>query len=111
MNLRIGKWTLAALALGACSDDGPYALDREGGAVVVTEIYRECLSDADCVLVRVSCDGCCQRDAIASELGAEFEAAREEACRGYSGAECDCDIQPATARCMESRCIEQLHRR
>lgn len=79
-------------------------LERRGTVVVVTDSYRSCETDADCSLVSTSCDGCCQQDAISHGLQRTYQARFREACAGYSGAICDCDVLPAEARCIEAKC-------
>lgn len=84
--------------------EGDYRLARLGTNVLVTAPYRDCQQDADCSLVSISCDGCCQRDAITSTLESTYDTNFAAACADYRGAICDCNIQPAEARCIDAVC-------
>ena len=100
----LGLMLLAALCASAC-DDGPLPLANEDMQVVVTERYRACTEDSDCTLADISCNGCCERDAVTTDLVDAFERDRAETCAGYRGPVCDCVVLPLEARCREDRCV------
>ena len=83
---------------------GDYRLIRKNENVVVTAPYRNCQQDADCILVSISCNGCCERDAIASTLESTYDENFSAACADYRGGICDCGLVPADARCIDSVC-------
>jgi hypothetical protein len=95
---------LAAVGCVACDDD-PLELTNDDREVVVPDRYRSCSVDEDCTLVSVSCDGCCQRDAVTKELEEKFDRDRRESCAGFSGDECDCSFQEMRALCEKERCV------
>jgi hypothetical protein len=113
---RLAQIALAFLSLwgAGCSDnqDGDkgtedrsvYKLERNGANVEVTPAYQECETDKDCTLVNITCNGCCEREAIQSSLEGEFEDAKKLACEGYQGPQCDCQELPETAACTAGRC-------
>lgn len=72
----------------------------------VASEYRECTADADCTLVSVACDSCCDREAVATSKQAAYEQERERACASFRGGECDCSRRPLAARCLEGSCAE-----
>jgi iron only hydrogenase large subunit-like protein len=90
------------LCAAACGD--PLPLTNDDSQVVVTEKYRACSNDSDCVLASTSCNGCCERDAITSDLADEFDRERTKSCSGYEGPVCDCVFLPLAARCIDDRC-------
>jgi hypothetical protein len=85
-------------------DSAPLEVTNDDREVVVPDRYRDCSLDKDCVLTSISCDGCCQRDAVAKDQKDEFERDREESC-DYSGAVCDCSFSEMRAICDEERCV------
>ena len=107
---RIHSPLAALMLLAACGSDHPvidpggprdYSLQREGANVAVTPVYRYCSADTDCALVNVTCNGCCDRDAIAASLTDEYRSAHEDACEGYSGGVCDCAPESLRAVCVD----------
>ena len=93
----------------ASHDDNPYALDLDDdGNVAITEPYRACTVDADCERVNITCDSCCDVDAITATLVDRFRAERERACAAYDGPVCDCNARPPAARCIQQRCAAVL---
>jgi hypothetical protein len=83
----------------------PFTLERQDTNVSVSEAYRPCVADIDCTLVNVTCNGCCERDAISSALVTTYKENRDAACFDYRGGVCDCDFLPMTARCEAQRCV------
>lgn len=103
-----GAASVACLTLAACGDhdnESPYSLERKGTKVVVTPIYQDCETNADCILMEITCDFCCTRDAIATRLADAFENERAIACADYEGPVCACIPQPASAQCIEGSCV------
>ncbi|MET0283703.1 MAG: hypothetical protein ABW352_04515, partial [Polyangiales bacterium] len=96
---------LVALVACANEDTGPYGLRRDSDAIVDPgEAYRACTRDADCLLVNVTCNGCCARAAIAATLNERFDEEKEAACDGYRGAICDCDFAKIAPACVANVC-------
>jgi hypothetical protein len=113
-----GKTLGLVLAMGfitACSGgddtastpDGLATTER-GDTVVITDEWRDCEQDSDCVLVDTSCDGCCQRDAIATSLEATYGPAQVDACADYEGGECDCCFLALEAVCSDAGACEAV---
>jgi hypothetical protein len=84
--------------------DPALTLMRVGSEVEVTERYRSCELDDDCVLVGTSCNGCCEQDAIRSPDRDAYTVNHELACSDYSGPECDCDFADIVPRCVDGLC-------
>ena len=80
-------------------------LQRRGAEVLIGSSYRPCSADEDCVLVDVGCDGCCQRDAIAEDLRADYMTEHGAICADYRGAICDCGYTPLEPHCVDARCV------
>ena len=99
-----GWLALAAVSCLLACDTEPLELTTDGTEVVVPDRYRGCAVDDDCTLVSISCDGCCERDAVAKSLAKEFESTRKDVCSGYEGPECDCEFAKLDARCKNQRC-------
>lgn len=93
---------LACVWASAC--EGRYDLERTGADVKVTSAYTKCETDQDCTLVNVTCNGCCAQEAIQSSLEERFNEAKDSACDGYRGSECDCDPPAEVAVCKAGRC-------
>jgi hypothetical protein len=81
-----------------------FKLTRVGDSVEVTNAYTSCATHGDCALVGVSCNGCCDVGAIRADLEPTFEPARQRACAGYQGPQCDCDFPDVVARCEQGAC-------
>jgi hypothetical protein len=105
LRLRRLSLMLAAFSCALACDDEPLELTKGDTEVVVPERYRECSADDDCTLANISCDGCCDRDAVAKSLAKAFERDRKGSCSGYDGPECDCAFAELEARCKEERCV------
>lgn len=88
----------------ACDAD-PLELTHHDSEVVVPARYRACSTDDDCVIVSISCDGCCQRAAVTKTMQDEFERDRKDSCAGYDGLECSCISPELDARCEKERCV------
>jgi hypothetical protein len=99
---------LALLLLTACTDHDPdaYTLARSGAKVAPGPLYRSCETSADCVLVNVTCDGCCDVAAIAEPLRERFMSEKDDACAGYHGGICDCAMPALGAVCVANVCTE-----
>jgi hypothetical protein len=92
---------------GPDSSSGEYALTRKGVRIAVTEPFRACTEDSDCVLVDVDCNGCCTRDAIAQSLQSVYDESKRHACSSYMGAICDCSFEDLEPRCIDARCLAE----
>jgi hypothetical protein len=84
--------------------DAGLTLSRVGSEVQVTERYRPCGLDDDCILVGTSCNGCCEQDAIRAQDRDAYAVNHELACRDYSGPECDCSFADIVPRCVAGLC-------
>lgn len=98
------RWLILAAFSCMLACGGPLELTNDDTEVAVPERYRECSVDDDCTLVSISCNGCCQRDAVTKSLEKAFERARRDSCSGYPGPECDCEFRKLDARCKNERC-------
>jgi hypothetical protein len=96
--------TGASDATVANSRDAGLTLTRVGSEVQVTERYRPCGLDDDCILVGTSCNGCCAQDAIRAHDRDAYVFNHELACRDYSGPECDCAFADIVPRCVDGLC-------
>jgi hypothetical protein len=68
------------------------------------ERYKACQDPSECVIVDVSCIGCCQRDAVARKDSAAYAGHRERTCVGKQGAVCDCCYFPVEVACEKNLC-------
>lgn len=104
---------LVVVFAGACpsstdTDGTPSGLTTtsSGSTVVIGDDWRACEEIADCVLVDTSCDGCCQRDAIARSVESAYDSERLDACEDYVGGECDCCFVVLEAVCSPAGLCE-----
>ena len=65
---------------------------------------RNCKTVNDCITVSSSCNGCCQRTAVNRKDSLSYELRRARGCSGFSGSVCDCEYQPVTTVCENSKC-------
>jgi hypothetical protein len=84
--------------------DAGLTLTRVGSEVPVTDRYRPCGLDEDCVLVGTSCNGCCEQDAIRAHDREAYRLNHALACSDYQGPECDCEFADLVPRCQNGRC-------
>jgi len=84
--------------------DAGLALVRVGAVVQVTERYRPCGLDDDCILVGTSCNGCCEQDAIRAHDRDAYAINHELACSGFSGPECNCSFADIVPHCVDGLC-------
>jgi hypothetical protein len=84
--------------------DPALTLMRVGTEVKITERYRSCELDDDCILVGTSCNACCERDAISALDLDAYTTNRELACSDYRGPECDCMAADVVPRCVDGLC-------
>lgn len=66
--------------------------------------YRACQEASECAIVDISCNGCCQRDAVARKDSAAYAGHRERTCVGREGAICDCCYFPVETVCEKNLC-------
>lgn len=66
--------------------------------------YKACQEASECAIVDVSCNGCCQRDAVARKDSLDYVDHRERTCVGEQGAVCDCCYFPVEAVCEKNLC-------
>lgn len=86
------------------SDDAGLKLLRDGDTLVVTDRYRPCGVDDDCILVGTSCSGCCDQDAIRAHDRDAYRTNSELACSGYQGPICDCQPLDLVPICRDGLC-------
>jgi hypothetical protein len=84
--------------------DAGLGLTRVGTEVQVTDRYRSCAVDDDCLLVDTSCNGCCGRDAIRAQDQEAYQTNFAQACSGYQGPICDCQPPDLVPLCQEGLC-------
>lgn len=108
---------MLVVSMTACSGgDSPEAValpdgittTAGGDTVLIGNEWRACAQDSDCVLVDVSCDGCCQQDAVATSVESDFGPARTDACADYEGGECDCCFVIREAACSDAGLCEAV---
>jgi hypothetical protein len=97
------------LLMSACAAEDDRTVTRFLSAEVsLSDGFKKCHSNQDCVLVATGCDHCCQTQAIHGNLLKEFEAKFLAACEGYSRGVCDCVAGPSQAICDNHRCETKL---
>jgi hypothetical protein len=69
---------------------------------------QHCRDDGDCILVDISCNGCCDQDAVNRKDSAEYFDHKSRTCAGYSGPVCDCCFFKRKAVCTGGRCESLL---
>lgn len=69
-----------------------------------TAAQRVCKVDADCILANISCNGCCQEEAINKKDSAGYAARKLKLCVGKLTSVCDCSPLPSIAKCLNTRC-------
>ena len=69
---------------------------------------KECEEDADCILVDISCNGCCDRDAVNREDSTSYLEHKRMTCVGEPGAICSCCHFPAKAACEAGICVYKV---
>lgn len=67
-----------------------------------------CQEDGDCVLVDISCNGCCERDAVNKKDTTMYSDFKARTCVGTFGAVCDCCYFPSKAICDRGACRKQV---
>jgi hypothetical protein len=85
-------------------EDAGFTLERVGANVRVSDRYRTCGVDDDCVLVSTSCNACCDQDAIGTGDRDAYRTNFERACSGYQGAICDCEPLDLVPICQDGSC-------
>jgi hypothetical protein len=97
------------LSMSPCAaEDGRTVTRFLKAEVSISDGFKKCHSNQDCVLVHTGCDHCCQTQAINRSLVKEFEEKFLTACEGYSGRVCDCMALPSQAVCDNDRCEKKL---
>lgn len=98
----------ADASTGASSESGTtppgLSVNEMGATIEISDAWKACQTEADCVLVWTSCDGCCGQEAIATSREQEFDAASPGLCADYEGGVCDCAPLPTTIDCVASLC-------
>lgn len=74
------------------------------GSFAVTPEMQACAADADCVLVEEGCDGCCNYLSINKENLSAFSQQKQQLCKDYRGAVCECHNPVNHPVCQNSRC-------
>lgn len=93
---------MIALCLAACEEkEMPRTAEP-------TAAQRVCKADVDCILVNISCDGCCAREAINKADSAGYAARKTKLCVGKLTSVCDCTSEPAVGKCVRSKCELQV---
>lgn len=69
---------------------------------------KECAVDADCILMDISCNGCCDRDAVHRKDSASYLEHKRMTCVGEPGAMCSCCHFPAKAVCEAGLCLYRV---
>lgn len=73
--------------------------------VTVTEDWRACNADSDCVQVGLGCNGCCDYDAVAKDKEPVFNETFKSLCADYKGGVCEChDPDRKQPACVNNRC-------
>ena len=80
------------------------SLTEGGSTILIDDSWRSCEQASDCVIVDISCDGCCGQDAVAADRQSEWGDAFTTMCADYEGGVCDCEFLPVTAECNDSVC-------
>lgn len=66
--------------------------------------YKKCQDVSDCVLVNVSCNQCCEQDAINRKDSLDYVSHKERTCVGIPGGVCDCCNISVEAVCERGMC-------
>lgn len=114
--LAMMKWLwiclLSSFILG-CQDAGEKEMPPSAPPPSALQV---CTSDSDCVLVDISCNGCCERSAVNKKDTARYSEFKTKTCVGTWGAVCDCCYYTSKAICdggvcrmqvLEGRCMGQ----
>jgi hypothetical protein len=94
------KTTLLAVCLTGCLQ----SLKPMPASAPAPSQYKACGDVSECVIVDISCDGCCQRDAVNRKDSAEYEAHKGRTCVGRQESICDCCSLPAETVCEQGLC-------
>ncbi len=80
---------------------------REGPEVDISEDYKICDSDSDCMLVNTGCDFCCQRQAINRSFESVYPQQFQAACTEYDFSQgiCSCMYMSQVAKCHDRHCL------
>lgn len=65
---------------------------------------QKCAKAEDCILINISCDGCCEREAINRTDSMSYMDLKSKTCVGKKGSICDCSELPAQAICENTVC-------
>lgn len=94
---------LGFVLFGCESDDKAMPMDAPAPAR-----YQTCAADSQCVLVDISCSGCCERDAVNRADSARYMDYKKGVCVGNPAAICGCCYILSRAACVEGRCTLQV---
>lgn len=96
---------LIALCLSGCDLGGGKSAARvmPDSAPAPADLKR-CEVDADCILVDISCNGCCDRDAVNRKDSLRYLEHRQATCVGELGSICSCCHFLARAACEAGSC-------
>lgn len=100
----LGIGLLSIFILG-CQDTGEKEMPPSAPP---PSALQGCQGDSDCVLVDVSCNGCCERDAVNKNDTARYSDFKTRTCVGTWGAVCDCCYYFSKAICDKGACRLQV---
>ena len=66
--------------------------------------YKKCQDVSECVIVDMSCNGCCQRDAVNRQDSSAYMGHKGRTCVGQPGGICDCCYFPVETVCEAGLC-------
>lgn len=66
--------------------------------------FQACQQDSDCAIVDISCNQCCQQDAVNRSDSSDYMEHKSSTCVGRPGAICKCEYVPVRAACEQGLC-------
>lgn len=69
---------------------------------------QHCRNDGDCILVDISCNGCCEQDAVTRTDSSDYYDHKLRTCVGEPGPVCNCCFFKRKPACVSGRCESQL---
>jgi hypothetical protein len=79
-------------------------MEGDGSVARPAHCMRACMNDAQCTVVKTSCPGCCEFEAISRSYEESYEKARAPECGKYHGLVCGCSEEPPLAHCVGNVC-------
>lgn len=94
---------LVALFMSGCQLEGGKPAEMPASAPAPADL-KQCAVDADCILMDISCHGCCERDAVSRKDSTRYLEHKQATCVGEMGYVCGCCLFPARAACEAGLC-------